>query len=58
MWSLLSVDASLDVLGPAGLYATEEFGARLHAIFAACLLAWVVVPLTIASFVLSRRAPV
>lgn len=57
MWSLHAVDASLDVLGPAGLYATEEFGGKLHAIFAGCLAAWIVVPLSIAGVVLSRRSP-
>jgi Cu-processing system permease protein len=57
MWSLHSVEASLDVLGPAGLYATEEFGARLHLIFGACMLAWVVAPLGAAAAVLSRSSP-
>ena len=56
MWSLHAVDASLDVLGPAGLYAAEEFGSRLHVIFAACLLAWIVLPLSAAAFALSRRS--
>lgn len=57
MWSLLASETSLDVLGPAGLYASEEFGPRLHAVFAACLGAWIVVPLSIAGAVLSRRSP-
>lgn len=57
MWSLHSVEASLDVLGPAGLYATEEFGRRLHAMFAIALSAWTVVPLLGAGLVLSRRSP-
>ncbi len=57
MWSLHAVDASLDVLGPAGLYATEEYGRTLHAIFAACLVAWIVVPLTLAAIRLSRSSP-
>lgn len=57
MWSLHAVDASLDVLGPAGLYATEEFGSRLHAIFGACLAAWVLVPLSLAGLAISRRSP-
>jgi Cu-processing system permease protein len=57
MWSLHSVEASLDVLGPAGLYATEEYGRALHAMFGACLLAWVVAPLVGAACVLSRRSP-
>ena len=55
MWSLHSVDASLDVLGPAGLYASEEYGSSLHAIFAACLSAWIVLPLLAASWIFSRR---
>jgi Cu-processing system permease protein len=57
MWSLHAVDANLDVLGPAGLYAIEEYGGLLHLIFAACLGAWIVVPLGAASFFLSRRSP-
>lgn len=57
MWSLHAVDTSLDVLGPAGLYAVDEYGRSLHAIFAACLLAWIVVPLMLAGAILSRRSP-
>ncbi len=57
MWSLHAVDASLDVLGPAGLYAAEEYGGGLHAIFGACMAAWIVVPLAAASLALSRRSP-
>lgn len=58
MWSLHAADASLDVLGPAGLYATEEYGKWLHALFAGCLLAWIVVPLAAAAVTLSRRSPI
>jgi Cu-processing system permease protein len=57
MWSLHAVDTSLDVLGPAGLYATEEFGRSLHLIFAGCIGAWIVLPLAVAAFALSRRSP-
>lgn len=57
MWSLHAADASLDVLGPAGLYASEEFGSRLHLAFGGCLLAWMVVPLVLASALLARRSP-
>ncbi len=57
MWSLQSIDASLDVLGPAGLYATEEYGARLNLIFGACLLVWIVAPLVLASVIFARRSP-
>lgn len=57
MWSLQSIDASLDVLGPAGLYATEEYGSRLGVIFGACLMAWIVAPLALAGLVFARRSP-
>lgn len=57
MWSLHASDGSLDVLGPAGLYATEEFGSSLHAIFAGSLLAWAVIPLGAASVIFARRSP-
>jgi Cu-processing system permease protein len=48
MASLSSIHASLDVLGPAGLYAVQRFGASLNLIFAAVLAAWIVVPLAVA----------
>ncbi|MGE3108601.1 MAG: ABC transporter permease [Phycisphaerales bacterium] len=57
MWALHAADASLDVLGPAGLYAMDEYGSRLHALFAACLGAWIVGPLALASMVFARRSP-
>ncbi len=58
MWSLHAAEASLDVLGPAGLYAIDEFGSRLHAIFAACLSAWVILPLAAAAAIFSGRSPI
>ncbi len=57
MWSLHAIEASLDVLGPAGLYAAEEYGASLHALFASCLVVWVLLPLLAAGVALSRRSP-
>lgn len=57
MWSLHTVDAGLDVLGPAGLYASEQFAGGLDWLFAACLLAWVVVPLGAAGVCITRRSP-
>lgn len=57
MWSLSGVDASLDVLGPAGLYAQTEYGPRLPLIFATVLTAWTVVPLGLATVIFSRRTP-
>jgi Cu-processing system permease protein len=57
MWSLHSGDATLDVLGPAGLYATEEYGPALHAIFGACMAAWIIAPLAASATLFSRRSP-
>ncbi|MBS0196150.1 MAG: ABC transporter permease subunit [Planctomycetes bacterium] len=55
MWSLHAAGTTLDVLGPAGLYAMDQYGPRLHAIFAACMAGWVAVPMVIASVTFSRR---
>jgi len=56
MWSLQSVGASLDVLGPAGLYAHETYGTWLSLIFSACLAVWTLGPLSIAAVVFGRRS--
>jgi Cu-processing system permease protein len=48
MWSLQSIEASLDVLGPAGLYAQETFHASLSWMFAGTLVAWSIIPLCVA----------
>ncbi len=58
MWALRSVDASLDVLGPAGLYVEQTCGRSLGAIFAAALCAWTVCPLLVASLLFRRRSAV
>jgi Cu-processing system permease protein len=57
MWSLQSVDATLDVLGPTGLYAQTVHGSNLHLIFGAVMSAWIVGPMVVAAIVLSRRVP-
>ena len=56
MWSLQGVDASLDVLGPAGLYAQTEFGGSLKLLFLAVLAAWTLAPILVAGWVFNRRA--
>jgi len=50
-----SVHATLDVLGPAGLYATQTHGRALPALFAASLALWTVVPLAAAWVIFVRR---
>jgi Cu-processing system permease protein len=57
MWALQGVDASLDVLGPVGLYAQTVYGSSLTGWFAAVLAAWVVVPMMLAVIVFARRNP-
>lgn len=48
MASILSINATLDVLGPAGLYALQTYGSNLLWVFVAILAAWVVAPLGVA----------
>lgn len=56
MAALGSLHASLDLLGPAGLYATRTYGPYLGVIFGAILTAWIVIPLLISWFVFVRRS--
>lgn len=58
MWSLQAVDASLDVLGPSGLYAQETLAGSVSQLFLMSLAAWIVTPLVLAGVVFSRRSPV
>ena len=55
MASILTIRADLEVLGPAGLYATQQFGDGLLAIFLVGLLAWVVLPLSAALLIFTRQ---
>jgi Cu-processing system permease protein len=55
MAALGSIHASLDVLGPAGLYATQTYGDALPWIFTGALAAWTVLPLAAAFLVFTRR---
>lgn len=43
--SILTLQANLEVLGPAGLYATEQFGGLLLPLLLTGLILWIVVPL-------------
>ena len=55
MAAIGSLQASLDVLGPAGLYATRQWGDSLDLLFGALLSAWIIAPLAAACAVFSRR---
>ncbi len=51
------LNASLDVLGPAGAYASRQFGAALPWMLLGVLLAWGAVCLSLAAVIISRRSP-
>lgn len=53
--SILSIQANLEVLGPAGLYATDQFGGLLLPLLLAGLLLWIVIPLSSAIALFSRQ---
>lgn len=52
---IASFDSTLDVLGPAGLYAVNTFGRALIPVLVAALAAWMIIPLAIAGFLFSRK---
>lgn len=54
MGAIFSVHASLEVLGPAGQYATTTFGESFMPLIWAGLLLWVIVPLGAAQLVFRR----
>ncbi len=49
MAAILNIQATLDILGPAGIYAMQRYGDRLLLIFLTALLLWILVP-AIAAF--------
>jgi Cu-processing system permease protein len=55
MSALLSINATLDVFGPAGIYALQTYKDSLTWLFVGSLLAWIVLPLGITWLLFSRR---
>jgi Cu-processing system permease protein len=53
--SILTIQANLEVLGPAGLYATERFGGLLLPLLLLGLVIWIVLPLLGAVALFSRQ---
>lgn len=51
IFAVSGMHRSLDLLGPAGLYASQTFGCALPALLLSVLAAWVIVPLTAAGIV-------
>ncbi len=48
MAAILDINTTLDLLGPAGIYAMQEYGGRLRGVFLALTMAWIVVPALLA----------
>lgn len=53
--SILVIQANLEVLGPAGLYATSQFGNWLLPTLLIGLLIWIIVPLFAAIMIFARQ---
>jgi Cu-processing system permease protein len=48
MAAILNIRATLDILGPAGIYAVQRYGAALLGVFLAVLGLWIVLPALLA----------
>jgi Cu-processing system permease protein len=55
---IVQINASLDVLGPVGAFATQSYGATLPWIIAGVLTSWTILPLAAAIVIFQRRAPI
>jgi hypothetical protein len=52
---IVNLNASLDVLGPVGLYASQEFGTSLPLLLTGVIVLWCVLPLSIAILTFRKR---
>lgn len=55
---IVNMNASLDVLGPVGAYASITFGSTLAWLLAAVMLAWTILPLALAVLLFARKGSV
>jgi Cu-processing system permease protein len=55
MTALISINATLDVLGPVGIYAMQTYRDNLTWLFLGSLLAWIILPLLAAYLIFERR---
>ena len=53
---LARLNPTLDMLGPAGMYATSTYGRGLPWVFAGALTAWIAFPLSVAAAVFARTS--
>lgn len=58
MSALMSINSTLDVLGPAGIYAIQTYRDNLTWLFLGSLFAWVVLPLFAAHTIFDRRGDI
>jgi Cu-processing system permease protein len=56
MSAILNIQANLEVLGPVGMYATEQYGMTLLPMMVGGLVLWIVVPLVLSLIVFSNRS--
>ncbi len=55
MASILNLNATLDILGPAGIYAVQRYGDILLIIFLSVLIMWIIVPAMLAFLRFTNR---
>jgi Cu-processing system permease protein len=56
MAAIVNIRSTLDVLGPAGIYAIQRFGDNLWLLFAAVLALWTLLPAALAAIQFSHRS--
>lgn len=56
MASILQINATLDILGPAGIYAMQRFGGGLEPLFLGITALWIVTPALAALIQLERKS--
>lgn len=55
MASILNINATLDILGPAGIYAMQRYGDILLTLFLGVLIVWIIVPAALAFLRFANR---
>lgn len=55
MAAILTIQANLEVLGPVGMYGTEQYGVALLPMLLIGLLLWIIVPMAVALVLFSSR---
>lgn len=58
MGVIVNMNASLDVLGPVGAYASLTFGDSLSWLLGAVVLVWILIPLVAATFLFHRKGSI